>query len=176
MKSPIDIVRGRIVDIDKHGIVTIKARYRMLWTHNFVGSQATYNRAVLIDGYVAAVFGISKMAADSIFVWYVMKAPHKLYRLGRLCYMLAQNQSFVDTLLDDIDQEKVTKMRTAMLTKYAENKEVRGIMKLVNRQEDAKNGYKLTYEAALVAGRDEKATLAEWLRREKQWQQKRAQQ
>ena len=150
--------------------------YRMLWTHNFVGSQATYNRAVLIDGYVAAVFGISKMAADSIFVWYVMKAPHKLYRLGRLCYMLAQNQSFVDTLLDDIDQEKVTKMRTAMLTKYAENKEVRGIMKLVNRQEDAKNGYKLTYEAALVAGRDEKATLAEWLRREKQWQQKRAQQ
>ena len=150
--------------------------YRMLWTHNFVGSQATHNRAVLIDGYVAAVFGISKMAADSIFVWYVMKAPHKLYRLGRLCYMLAQNQSFVDTLLDDIDQEKVTKMRTAMLTKYAENKEVRGIMKLVNRQEDAKNGYKLTYEAALVAGRDEKATLAEWLRREKQWQQKRAQQ
>lgn len=150
--------------------------YRMLWTHNFVGSQATYNRAVLIDGYVAAVFGISKMAADSIFVWYVMKAPHKLYRLGRLCYMLAQNQSFVDTLLDDIDQEKVTKMRTAMLTKYAENKEVRGIMKLVNRQEDAKNGYKLTYEAALVDGRDEKATLAEWLRREKQWQQKRAQQ
>ena len=150
--------------------------YRMLWTHNFVGSQATYNRAVLIDGYVAAVFGISKMAADSIFVWYVMKAPHKLYRLGRLCYMLAQNQSFVDTLLDDIDQEKVTKMRTAMLTKYTENKEVRSIMKLVNRQEDAKNGYKLTYEAALVAGRDEKATLAEWLRREKQWQQKRAQQ
>ena len=61
--------------------------YRMLWTHNFVGSQATYNRAVLIDGYVAAVFGISKMAADSIFVWYVMKAPHKLYRLGRLCQM-----------------------------------------------------------------------------------------
>ena len=27
MKSPIDIVRGTIVDIDKHGIVTIKARY-----------------------------------------------------------------------------------------------------------------------------------------------------
>ena len=27
MKNPIDIVRGRIVDIDKHGIVTIKARY-----------------------------------------------------------------------------------------------------------------------------------------------------
>ena len=113
------------------------------------------------------------MAADSIFVWYVMKAPHKKFRLGRLCYMLAQNRKFADTLLDDIDKEKVAKMRTAMLTKYAENKEVRGIMKLVNRQEDAKNGYKLTYEAALVEGRDEKATLAEWLRREKKWQENR---
>jgi len=87
--------------------------------------------------------------------------------------MLAQNRKFVDTLLDDIDKEKVVKMRTAMLTKYAENKEVRGIMKLVNRQEDSKNGYKLTYEAALVEGRDEKATLAEWLRREKKWQESR---
>ena len=141
--------------------------YRMLWTHNFVGSQATYNRAVLIDGYVAAVFGISKMAADSIFVWYVMKAPHRIYRLGRLCYMLAQNKKFVDSILDDIDQEKVVKMRTAMLTKYAENKEVRGIMKLVNRQEDKTNGYKLTYEADLIEGRDEKATLSEWLRRKR---------
>lgn len=148
--------------------------YRMLWTHNFVGSQATYNRAVLIDGYVAAVFGISKMAADSIFVWYVMKAPHKTYRLGRLCYMLAQNRNFVDSLLGDIDREKVAKMRTAMLTKYAENKEVRGIMKLVSRQEDPQNGYKLTYEANLAEGRDEKTTLVEWLGREKQWQQKRA--
>ena len=115
------------------------------------------------------------MAADSIFVWYVMKAPHEKFRLGRLCYMLAQNRQFVDTLLDDIDKEKVVKMRTAMLTKYAENKEVRGIMKLVNRQEDAQNGYKLTYEASLVEGRDEKATLAEWLRREKKWQESRQQ-
>ena len=148
--------------------------YRMLWTHNFVGSQATFNRALLIDGYVAAVFGISKMAADSVFIWYVMKVPHESYRLGRLCYMLAQNRSFVDELLDNIDQEKVNKVRTAMLTRYAENKEVRGIMKLVNRQKDAQNGYKLTYEADIIKGRDEKATLKEWLRKEQRWQAKRA--
>ena len=81
--------------------------------------------------------------------------------------MLAQNREFVDTLLDNIEQEKVTKMRTAMLTRYPENKEVRGIMKLVNRIEDKKNGYKLTYEAELVEGRTEQQTLQEWLRREK---------
>ena len=122
----------------------------------------------------AGTFAISKMAADSVFVWYVMKVPHKTYRLGRLCYMLAQNREFVDTLLDNIEQEKVTKMRTAMLTRYPENKEVRGIMKLVNRVEDKKNGYKLTYEAELVEGRTEQQTLQEWLRRENEWQKNRA--
>lgn len=103
-----------------------------------------------------------------------MKQPHEQYRLGRLCYMLAQNREFVDSLLDNIEKEKVTKMRTAMLTRYPENKEVRGIMKLINRQEDKQNGYKLTYEADLVEGRDEQQTLKEWLRREKAWQQNRA--
>lgn len=167
-----------IKEDSKVQVIPVKAAeaqyYRELWTHNFVGSSATFNRALLIDGYVAGVFGISKMASDSVFVWYVMKVPHKIYRLGRLCYMLAQNRAFVDTLLDNIEQEKVTKMRTAMLTRYPENKEVRGIMKLVNRVEDKKNGYKLTYEAELVEGRSEQQTLQEWLRRENEWQKNRA--
>ena len=167
-----------IKEDSKVQVIPIKAAqsqyYRVLWTHNFVGSSATYNRALLIDGYVAGVFGISKMVADSVFIWYVMKVPHEKYRLGRLCYMLAQNRAFVDTLLDNIEQEKVVKMRTAMLTRYPENKEVRGIMKLVNRAEDKQNGYKLTYEAELVECRSEQQTLIEWLRREKQWQTNRA--
>ena len=158
-------------------IIQIKAAeaqyYRELWTHNFVGSSATWNRAVLIDGYIAAVFEISKMAADSLFVWYVMKVPHKTYRLGRLCYMLAQNREFCDTLLDELDREKVTKIRTAMITKYPENKEVRGIMKLCSRAVDKQQGYKLTYEAPIVNTRSEKETLTEWLRKEKQWQENR---
>lgn len=166
-----------ITEESKVQIIPIKAAiaqyYRVLWTHNFVGSSATWNRALLIDGYVAGVFGISKMAADSVFVWYVMKVPHETYRLGRLCYMFAQNRGFVDTLLDTIDREKVVKMRTAMLTKYPENKEVRGIMKLVNRAEDKQNGYKLTYEAELVEGRNEHQTMVEWLRRENKWQESR---
>lgn len=95
------------------------------------------------------------------------------YRLGRLLYMLAQNQNFINTILDDLEREKVTKVRTAMLTKYPENKEVRGIMKLVNRQADKNNGFKLTYEAK-ITDRTEEETLKEWLRRERQWQKNRA--
>lgn len=60
-----------------------------------------------------------------------------------------------------------------MLTKYPENKEVRGIMKLVNRQTDKNNGFKLTYEAE-ITDRTEEETLKEWLRRERQWQKNRA--
>ena len=138
-------------------IIPIKAMnaqyYRSLWTHNFVGSAATFNRALLIDGYVAGVFGISKMQAESVFVWYVMKVPH--------------------TLLDSLEREKVVKIRTAMLTRFPENKEVRGIMKLVNRVNDKQNGYKLTYEADIIDGRTEQSTLAEWLRKEKAWQKSR---
>lgn len=156
-------------------ITTANAQYyRKLWTHNFVGSSATWNRAVLIDGYVAAVFGISKMSDDALFVWYVMKVPHKVYRLGRLCYMLAQNRCFINTLLDPVAQEKVEKIRTAMLTKYAENKEVRGIMTLVNRQTDPTNGYKLTYEAEIRSKRNNKDALREWLAKEKKWTDNRA--
>lgn len=111
---------------------------------------------------------------DSVFIWYVMKMPHKKYRIGRLCYMLAQNKKLVDSLLDHIEQERVVKMRTTMLTRYPENKEVRGIMKLVNRVEDKQNGYKLTYEADLIEGRTELQTLNEWLGREQEWQRNKA--
>lgn len=167
-----------ITEKSKVQIISIKAAeaqyYRQLWTHNFVGSSATFNRAVLIDGMVSGVFGISKMQATSLFIWYVMKVPHTTYRLGRLLYMLAQNHCFTETLLDDLEREKVTKVRTAMLTKYPENKEVRGIMKLVNRQKDKNNGFKLTYEAELT-DRTEQETLKEWLRRERQWQKSRKQ-
>lgn len=166
-----------ITDKSTVRVIPIKAAeaqyYRVLWTHNFVGSSATFNRAVLIDGMIAGVFGISKMQSESLFVWYVMKVPHETYRLGRLLYMLAQNRCFADTLLDEIEREKVSRIRTAMLTKYPENKEVRGIMKLVNRAADKQNGYKLTYEAELK-NRTEPDTLSEWLRREKEWQKNRA--
>lgn len=87
--------------------------------------------------------------------------------------MLAQNKELSNEFLGAIDREKVTKMRTAMLTKHPENKEVRGIMKLVNRVEDKQNGYKLTYETDLINGRSQQETLKEWLRREVKWQENR---
>ncbi len=153
--------------------------YRLLWTHNIIGSLAKNNYILLIDGYVAGVFGTFISDAyvadrETVFVWYVMKNPHKKYRIGRLIYMLSLNKELYGRIIEQVRYEKLKKVRTAMLTKYPENKEIRGIMKLVNRIEDKKNGYKLTYEADLIEGRSEQQTLGEWLRREKQWQMSRA--
>lgn len=154
-------------------VIKVKAAntqyYRKLWTHNFVGSSATFNFAVLIDKMVAGVFGISKTAPESLFIWYVMKVPHRQYRLGRLMYMLAQNRALCESIVNDFDKERLECVRTAMLTKYPENKEVRGLMKLTDRKADKVNGYKLTYEGPIVDGRSEEDTLKEWLRRENEW-------
>lgn len=157
--------------------------YRQLWTHNFVGSSAPINIAVLIDGKIAGVFGVDKAAltmgafgarvSDALFLMYGMTIPHKQYRLGRLLTMLAQNKNFVYKICNDLEKEKVGHLKTVQMTKYPEAKEMRGIMKLTKRIPDKKVGFRLTYESELKE-RTEKQTLIEWLRREEKWQKERA--
>lgn len=157
--------------------------YRQLWTHNFVGSSAPINIAVLIDGKIAGVFGVDKSAltmgafgtqvSDALFLMYGMTVPHKKYRLGRLLTMLAQNREFVFKICNDLEKEKVGHLKTVQMTKYPEAKEMRGIMKLTKRIPDQKMGFRLTYESELK-DRTEKQTLQEWLRREEKWQKERA--
>ena len=157
--------------------------YRQLWTHNFVGSSAPVNIAVLIDGKIAGVFGVDKSAltmgafgtrvSDSLFLMYGMTVSHRKYRLGRLLTMLAQNKKFVYAVCNDLEKEKVGHLKTVQMTKYPEAKEMRGIMKLTKRIPDQKMGFRLTYESELK-DRTEEQTLAEWLRREEKWQKERA--
>ena len=87
--------------------------------------------------------------------------------------MLAQNRKFIAEACNDLEQEKAKSLRTVQMTKYPEAKEMRGIMKLINRVRDPKLGYKLTYISELQ-DRNEQETLIEWLRREKKWRAERA--
>lgn len=156
--------------------------YRQLWTHNFVGSSAPINVAVLIDGKIAGVFGIDKSAltmgafgtqvSDAVFLMYGMTVPHKTYRLGRLLTMLAQNRKFIMGICTDLEREKAKTLKTVQMTKYPEAKEMRGLMELTKRVEDKKMGFRLTYESELK-DRTEKETLKEWLWREERWQRQR---
>lgn len=156
--------------------------YRKLWTHNFIGSSAPINMAVLIDGKLAGVFGLDKSAltmgafgtqvSDAVFLMYGMTIPHNKYRLGRLLTMLAQNRPLIMSICTDLEKEKAKTLKTVQMTKYTESKENRGLMRLTKRVKDKKFGFRLTYECELVERTNSK-TLKEWLEREERWQKQR---
>lgn len=156
--------------------------YRKLWTHNFVGSAAPINMAVLIDGKLAGVFGLDKSAltmgafgtqvSDAVFLMYGMTVPHKTYRLGRLLQMLTQNKALIMSICTDLEKEKAKTLKTVQMTKYPESKEMRGLMELTKKVTDKKMGWRLTYESPLY-DRTNDETLDEWLRREERWQKQR---
>ena len=156
--------------------------YRKLWTHNFVGSAAPINMAVLIDGKLAGVFGLDKSAltmgafgtqvSDAVFLMYGMPVPHKTYRLGRLLQMLTQNKALIMSICTDLEKEKAKTLKTVQMTKYPESKEMRGLMELTKKVPDKKMGWRLTYESPLY-DRTNEETLDEWLRWEERWQKQR---
>ena len=153
--------------------------YRRLWTHNFTGAAGAMNKAVLIDGKIAGVFGFDKSSitigafgkevSNSIFLMYGMSAPHKFYRLPRLNVMLAQDRCVVKSVCTDLEFAKVKSLKTVLMTKHPEAKDKRGLMKLISRREDKIFGYRLTYQSDLK-DRTEQETLTEWLGRENKWQ------
>ena len=156
--------------------------YRKLWTHNFVGSSAMINMAVLVDGMICGVFGLDKAAltmgafgtqvGDAVFLMYGMTVPHLKYRLGRLVTMIAQNKPLIMSICDETEKEKAKSLKTVQMTKYPEAKEMRGVMKLTRSIPDKKYGFRLTYESPLY-DRNAKQALNEWLEREERWRKER---
>ena len=159
--------------------------YRKLWTHNFTGASAAINVGVFINNYIAGVFGINTAqlsigaygsnVSDSIFLMYCMTVPHITYRLNRLLNMLAQNKETVNYLCTDLECVKAKTLKTIMMSKYPESKEMRGIMKLVERKTDERHGYRLMYMSDLK-NRTAQETLIEWLGREEKWRKSRTSQ
>ena len=162
-------------------VIPIKAEnatyYRRLWTHNFVGGASGSAMAMIIDGYVAGVFGYDKFTmslgggSDLLFK-FGMTAPNE-QRLNRLMYMLAVNEEVVFRFLDDIQKENTRGVMTIMITKYPESKEMRGLMKLEAKQPEGKNGFKLKYRCD-IQKRTKEETLKEWLLKEERWKKARA--
>lgn len=161
-------------------VIPIKAEnatyYRRLWTHNFVGGASGSAMAMLIDGYVAGVFGYDKFTmslgggSDLLFK-FGMTAPNS-QRLNRLMYMLATNKEIAYTFLDDIQKEVIKGVMTVMITKYPESKEMRGLMKLVAKNPEGRTGYKLKYRCDFQE-RTKGETLKQWLTKEERWKKQR---
>lgn len=176
LKYPILPSEHKVTRKSKVNVIPIKAEnatyYRRLWTHNFTGGASGSAMAMIIDGYVAGVFGYDKLTislggADDILFKFGMTAPSE-QRLNRLMYMLAINKEQVWQFLDDIGKLTTKGVATVMLTKYPESKEMRGLMKLVDKKKDDKNGYKLKYRTDLKE-RTKEETLREWIEKEERW-------
>lgn len=177
LKFPILPKDHKVTKRSEVNVIPIKAEnatyYRRLWTHNFVGGASGSAMAMIIDGYVAGVFGYDKMTislgnSKDIVFKFGMTAPSE-QRLNRLMYMMAVNKEQVWRFLDDIGKATIEGVMTVMLTKYPESKEMRGLMKLADKQEDKTNGYKLKYRTDLRE-RTKEETLKEWIEKEERWQ------
>lgn len=180
LKNPILPSEHIVTEKSVVEVIPIKAEnatyYRRLWTHNFVGGASGSAMAMLIDGYVAGIFGYDKFVmslgngSDLLFK-FGMTAPSE-QRLNRLMYMLAVNKEIVHNFLTDIEKESVEGIMTVMITKYPESKEMRGIMKMVSKEAEGRTGYKLKYRCDLQ-DRTKGETLKEWLLKEERWKKQR---
>ena len=88
-------------------------------------------------------------------------------------YSLAMQRRTLAMEYDDVQMHTLSTVKTAMLTKHPESKEMRGLMKLVSKERDDRMGYKLTY-AAPVQDKKYRQCLDEFLRKEEQWRKRRA--
>lgn len=86
--------------------------------------------------------------------------------------MIAQNRDNVMGICDDLEKEKAKTLKTVQQTKYPVAKEMRGLMKLTERVENDRFGYKLTYVSDFK-DRTMRETVEEFLRREEQWKKSR---
>lgn len=172
-----EITRKSKIEVAKLDSVHVRY-YRKLLTHNFTPSAAGSGYAMLIDGYLAGIFGYTRIATDlggkgdEAFLGFGMCVKTG-YRLNRLMYSLAMQRRTLAMEYDDIQMHTLSTVKTAMLTKHPESKEMRGLMKLVAKERDDRMGYKLTY-AAPVQDKTCRQCLDEFLRKEEQWRKRRA--
>lgn len=148
--------------------------YRKLFTHNFTPSASSSGYALIIDGYLAGIFGYVVIAnklggnCEDAYIGFGMTTKTK-YRLNRLLYKIAVQRKTVAQEFTDIEVETISRIKTVMITKYPESKEMRGIMKLVGKESDARMGFKLTYGCD-IEEKEYDQVIAEFLQKERKWQ------
>lgn len=133
--------------------------YRKLFTHNFTGSGQESGFAVIIDDRVLGVFGYSKTFStffgdgsnECIFLLFGMAKAVDGFRVNRLLTMIAMCKDVVFSVCNDLERFSYKRIKTAMISKYPESKQMRGIMKLENKTYDKElNMYKLEYVGSLT--------------------------
>ena len=176
MPEDYELTRKSRVEVVKAAPENIRY-YRKLLTHNFTPSQSSSGYAMVVDGYLAGIFGYMTMAntlggnAEDAFIGFGMCTKTQ-YRMNRLLYMVACQRRSVAMEFDDLRMATLRHVKTAMITKYPESKEMRGLMKLQSKVHDERMGWKLTYGCE-IQDKTYKQVMAEFLQKEEQWRRRR---
>lgn len=174
---PVDYVITEKCEISIAPILPENATYyRKLWTHNFSGGASGSCMGLFLDGYLAGVFGYDKIGIalggkNDVFFSFGICAPSK-HRLNRILYKVACTRQALAFVLDDIQKVSVIGVKTQMITKYPESKEMRGIMKLVERVKDKEHGYRLWYRCDITNLKFDEI-MREWVKKEEAWEKNR---
>jgi hypothetical protein len=160
--------------------------YRRLWMHRLAEASSSGNALLLIDGYVAGVFGMSvdtitqpynPDAAPSrkLLLRYGLGPRHKL-RLTRLVTMVALQQSTARLVLNrptvGLIVEASTGVVTANYSRLPEAKQQRGLMKRLSKKPHP-DGWNLIYIADWRKPAQLPEVLAEFLKKEETWRKAR---
>lgn len=151
--------------------------YRKLFTHNFTGSSSDSGFAVIVDNKVLGVFGYSKAFSsffgdgsnEDLFLLFGMAKSVNGFRPNRLLTMLAMTKEIAFRICDDLEKFSYKNLKSAMISKYPESKQMRGIMKMSNRTFDKTlHMYRLEYLAELTDHNIEEVYKL-WLKKEKEY-------
>jgi hypothetical protein len=156
--------------VDVVPITSNQARYyKDLWLHRINPVDASWNFAVLLDGYVAGVGGYTQahLIEDALLLFFSVGARHEL-RTTRLVMQLALLRANIDALVTPWVSAQSDRMVTVNLTKYPEAKQNRGIFKLAERRVDPDHGYRLLYSAPINDQATPGDTYRRWLQKEQQ--------
>jgi hypothetical protein len=170
-------------------MIPVKAQvadyYRDIWLHRLAATPGSYNVLVTIDGYVACVIGFSIEPISRpypgaahirhLLLRYGVGAPHVTLRTGRLATMFALQKPVAELAVGTGGALYLAASRglmTVQMTRYQESKEMRGLMRRINKQPHP-DGFKLTYAADWQDKRPNEV-LAEFLAIEARWRAERA--
>lgn len=129
---------------------------------------------MLVDDMLLGVFGYSKCFSaffgdgenEDLFLTFAMAKPVKGFRVSRLLTYVAKVKSIAYRVCNDLDRFTYKNLKTAMISKYPESKQMRGLMKLTGKAFDKKIGmYRLEYTTSL-SDRTVKEEYLEWLKKE----------
>jgi hypothetical protein len=102
---------------------------------------------------------------------FAIGAPHLTLRLTRLATMISFQRKAMAIALGPKAQiwlAMAGRIITVEMTRHPEAKGLRGLMKMVVRHKDGKDGYRLIYEAEL-GDQPFDDVLRQWLKKEAQW-------